>query len=102
MPHIHVRNTGEIIETNLVTSILVSLQLNRVPIHNVCGGRAKCGKCVIRIVKGSEYLTRKREREINRLKMIKAEEQTRLACQTYTRGDIEIEILNIGEKPPEF
>jgi adenylate cyclase len=99
MPYIHVRNTGEKIETNLVTSILVSLQLNHVRIHTVCGGRAKCGKCAIRIVRGSEYLTRKRELEIKRLQMIKAEaeEQTRLACQTYTRGDIEIEILNIDE-----
>jgi adenylate cyclase len=97
MPYIYVRNTGEKIETNLVTSILVSLQLNHVRIHSVCGGRAKCGKCAIRIVRGSEYLTRKRELEIKRLQMIHAEEQTRLACQTYTRGDIEIEILNIDE-----
>ncbi len=97
MPSILVLNTGEKIETNLVTSILVALQLNHVPIHTVCGGRAKCGKCAIRIVRGSDYLTRKRELEIKRLEMIKGEGQTRLACQTYTRGDIEIEILNMNE-----
>jgi ferredoxin len=62
---------------------------------SVCGGRAQCGKCAVRIVRGVEYLTKKRAVEA-----IGADTDVRLACQTYTRGDVEIEILNMDETSP--
>ena len=95
MPYNHILNTGQRVETNLVTSLLVALQLNHVQIENVCGGRAKCGKCVIKVLKGEKYLSPKKEAEIRKLRSIKDSENMRLACQTYTRGDIEIDIVNI-------
>ena len=100
MPTIHVLNTGQKIETDLVTSLLVSLQRNVVPIMSVCGGRAQCGKCAVRIVKGGEYLTKRSAAEIIRLNATKADKDVRLACQTHTRGDVEIEIINLVEAAP--
>ena len=97
MPNIHIVNTGQKVETDLVRSILVSLQLHAVPIMATCGGRAQCGKCVVRIVKGSQYVTKKAASEAERLTAIGADDACRLACQTYTRGDVEIEILNMQE-----
>ncbi len=97
MATIHVLNTGQKVETDLVTSILVSLQRHAVSIEAVCGGRARCGKCAIRIVAGGEYLTKKNEAEAVRLNAIEAGSDMRLACQTYTRGDLEIEIVNLPE-----
>ena len=101
MPTIHVLNTGDKVDTDLVTSILVSLQRNAVPIMSVCGGRAQCGKCAIRIVKGHQYLTKRSALETIRLEAIEAEADVRLACQTHIRGDVEIEILNLIKPTPQ-
>ncbi|KPJ88029.1 MAG: hypothetical protein AMS17_06840 [Spirochaetes bacterium DG_61] len=98
MPEIHILNTGKKTRTNLVTSLLVSLQIDQVPIENVCGGRAKCGKCAVRVLNGGEYLSPVKVSEKKKLESMGAEANTRLACQTYTRGDIEIEVLNIQQK----
>jgi len=96
MPVIQVRNTGHRVKTDLVTSILVSLQRDGVPIQSVCGGRAQCGRCAVRIVRGEEFLTKKTALELIRLRALGADDDTRLACQTHTRGDIEIEIVNLS------
>jgi len=100
MATMHILNTGHRVESDLVTSILVSLQRNAVPIMSVCGGRAQCGKCAVRIVRGVEYLTKKSAVEAIRLDSVGADADVRLACQTYTRGDVEIEILNMHETSP--
>ena len=97
MPSIHVLNRGDRVETDLVTSILVSLQRRGVPIQSICGGRAKCGRCAVRIVSGTQFLTSKSAVEKIRLDAMGADEHVRLACQTYTRGDIEIEVLNFQD-----
>lgn len=94
MPVIRVVNTGQEIETNSAVSVLNALLRNAVPIMHQCGGKAVCGTCRIRVISGSEYLSPKTEREITRLAAMKAGPDVRLACQTYTRKDIEVEILN--------
>jgi len=95
VPSVQIRNTGQVIQADLVTSILVALQMNGVQIETRCGGKAQCGRCAIRIHSGREHLTRKSQRENIRLSALKAGEDIRLACQTYTRGSIEIEIINM-------
>ena len=98
MPSIQIKNTGQVVQTDLVTSVLVAFQANNVPIETKCGGKAQCGRCAIRVHSGKEYLTRKTQREISRLSSLNAGEDIRLACQTYTRGDIEIEIINLKKE----
>jgi ferredoxin len=41
-------------------------------------------------------MNKKNQAEIARLAALNAGEGMRLACQSYTRGDIEIEIMNSG------
>jgi ferredoxin len=52
-------------------------------------------------VSGSEYLTKKSALEVIRLKALQADADVRLACQTHTRGDVEIEVLNLLEPAPD-
>lgn len=96
MPKIHIKNNGMTVETIMVRSILVTLQLEDVPIRTICGGQAVCGQCAVRILSGHRFLSPKTPREEKRLAAMKADEHTRLACQTYAGGDIEIEIVNFG------
>jgi len=95
MPSIRIANTGSVVETDMVMSILVSLQRSGVPILTSCGGKARCGKCIVRIVKGQELLSRKTPNESSRLAALGVGGDMRLACQTYTKGDIEISIVNL-------
>jgi ferredoxin len=97
MPSVHIANTGQRIEMDLSTSLLVGLQLNRVPIDTVCGGRARCGRCLVRVLEGGGYLTRRTAAEQVRLSALKAGPDMRLACQAHTRGDISIHIVNLKE-----
>jgi adenylate cyclase len=95
MPTIRIHGRPDAFEAELPTSILNVLLRNRFPIETLCGGRAICGRCLIRIRSGTEVLSPMREREAARLAALGAEPGMRLACQTHTRGDIEIEVINI-------
>jgi ferredoxin len=93
---IRIKGSEQGISSSPAISILNLLQRNRVSIQTLCGGRAQCGRCLIRILSGAEMMNKKNQREIIRLKAMNAGEDMRLACQSYTRGDIEIEIINSG------
>ncbi len=82
------------VPSSAALSILVLLQRAGVPIDTVCGGRAQCGRCAVRVLRGQERLSPIRDAESRRLASLQADGGTRLACQTYARGDIEIQILN--------
>lgn len=97
---IHVKGEAEALDSSAAISILVQLQRHGVAIHTVCGGRAQCGRCVIRVIRGAEAMNRPNERERLRLKALGAGPDMRLACQSYTRGSIEIEIINTGPASP--
>lgn len=94
MPLITLENTGETLEALTPVSILNNLLRSGVSIRHVCGGKAICGTCRITVLAGKEYLTPMREKERVRLAAVKAGEKDRLACQTHTRGDITIRIVN--------
>jgi len=93
---IRIEGREQAISSSPAISILNLLQRNGVSIQTLCGGRAHCGRCLIRILSGAERMNKKNQREITRLKAMTAGEDMRLACQSYTRGDIEIEIINSG------
>ena len=93
---IRIKGREQAISSSPAISILNLLQRNRVSIQTLCGGRAQCGRCLIRILSGAETMNKKNQREIIRLKAMNAGVDMRLACQSYTRGDVEIEIINSG------
>ena len=94
---IRIKGREDPILSSPAVSLLNLLQRNGIPIQTVCGGRAQCGRCLVRILSGSEKMNKKNQREITRLQALNAGENMRLACQSHTRGDIEIEIIN---RPP--
>ena len=94
---IRIKGREGAIPSSPAISILNLLQRNGIPIQTICGGRAQCGRCVIRIIEGGERMNKSNQREIIRLQALNAGEDMRLACQSYARGDIEIEIINSGQ-----
>ncbi len=94
MAIIAIKNDGRRIEANPSRSMLVTLQMHDVPIQTICGGQAGCGKCVVRVLSGSRFISPKTPAEEKRLAAIGADETMRLACQSHPARDIEIEIIN--------
>ncbi|MCP5515043.1 MAG: (2Fe-2S)-binding protein [Spirochaetales bacterium] len=97
MPVIKIANSGQTINASPAVSILNILLREGIRINHLCGGKAVCGTCRITIISGMENLSAVSEKERGRLDAIKAKTNQRLACQTYVKGDAEIEIP--GFKP---
>lgn len=93
---IYIKNSGQQIETVMVRSILIALQINEIPIRTLCGGKAICGQCLVRILKNRQHLSPIQPREASALQRLGADPDMRLACQTYAGKDVEIEIINYG------
>jgi ferredoxin, 2Fe-2S len=72
-------------------SILNTLLRNDVKIPHKCGGKMQCGTCKIRILAGREFLSPVKPDEKARLAAVNAQADERLACQTFTYGDVSIE-----------
>ena len=103
MPIIRIHGRPEAFEANLTTSILNVLLRNGFPIQTVCGGRAMCGRDLIRVTAGAHLVSPRTEREILRLEALAREGEPsgpdmRLACQSYVRGDVEIEVIHLAER----
>ena len=71
-------------------TILEALRDAGVPHASVCGGRARCTTCRVRIGAGLEQLPAPRELEAAALTRIGAAENVRLACQTRPTRDLHI------------
>jgi ferredoxin len=104
MPSIRIHGTPDVFECNLTTSVLNVLLRNRFPIHTLCGGRASCGRDLIRIHDGAQFFSPRREMEILRLASLARDgepsgDDIRLACQSYVRGDVVIEVIHLAPEP---
>jgi len=71
-------------------TILEALRTAGIPHASVCGGRARCTTCRVRIGVGFEHLPASRELEAAALKRIGASDNVRLACQTRPARDLHI------------
>ncbi|MGI9372143.1 MAG: adenylate/guanylate cyclase domain-containing protein [Hyphomicrobiales bacterium] len=83
--------------TDVTTTIGPSLlEISRswgVPHASVCGGRARCSTCRVRVLEGLEYIDPPEEQESAVLKRVGAGEAVRLACQMHPKSDITIATL---------
>lgn len=70
----------------------VSRQARR-PHVSVCGGRARCTTCRVRIEKGADHLAAPDDLEDRALARIGAPDRVRLACQLRPRSDISVHPL---------
>ncbi len=71
-------------------TILETLRTAGIPHASVCGGRARCTTCRVRIGAGLEDLPAPHELEAAALKRIGAAGNVRLACQTRPSRDLHI------------
>ena len=70
----------------------------RVPHTAVCGGRARCSTCRVRVDRTARDLPAMTQAEEATLKRIHADPDVRLACQLRPRGDLDVTRL---VKPPD-
>ena len=66
---------------------------NGVPHASICGGRARCSTCRVRVLKGLEQQPAPGAAETRVLTRIAAGPHIRLACQLRPRGEIEVATL---------
>jgi adenylate cyclase len=75
-----------------VTVLDVS-RANRIPHACVCGGRARCSTCRVRVVEGLERLPVALENELKVLKRVGAPANVRLACQLRPSANVHVTTL---------
>ncbi len=73
--------------------ILEQLQALGIQVPAACGGNGTCGKCRVRIIEG--HVT-PGNRDINIFGKQKCDEGWRLACTSYSDGELTVEIPDIG------
>jgi len=57
-----------------------------------CGGKGKCGKCIVRVIEGDvSELTKEEKRFFNEEEI---EKGLRLACEAKITGDVKIELID--------
>ncbi len=79
-------------------SLLEALRIARIPHASVCGGRARCTTCRVRISTGLESLAPPNELEAAALAKIKAPANVRLACQIYPTANLAINPLVLANQ----
>ena len=71
-------------------SLLEALREARIPHASVCGGRARCTTCRVRVGRGLGTLPKPNAAESLALQRIHAEPNVRLACQLRPASDLQI------------
>ena len=80
-------------------SLLEALRHARIPHASVCGGRARCTTCRVRVRGGLDRLAEPNELEARALARIGAGRDVRLACQIQPTSDIAITPLVLTNQP---
>ena len=80
-------------------SLLEALRQARIPHAAVCGGRARCTTCRVRVGRGLAGLPPANDLETRALKRIKAGKDVRLACQLNPLSDLSITPLVMANQP---
>ncbi|MDH3453285.1 MAG: adenylate/guanylate cyclase domain-containing protein [Gammaproteobacteria bacterium] len=81
-------------------SILEALRMARIPHASVCGGRARCTTCRVRVGEGLDQLPRPNALETAALQRIAAAPNVRLACQTRPLQAVQITPLLAADTLP--
>ncbi len=86
-------NNGPTILAPRGLSVLDVSRANRIPHASVCGGRARCSTCRIRVLEGLERQPPAIENEQKVLNRVGAPYNVRLACQLHPAADLRISML---------
>jgi adenylate cyclase len=74
-------------------SLLEVSRLHDVPHASICGGRARCSTCRVRVLEGQEGQPEPHAAERQVLERIGAARNVRLACQLHVEADIKVATL---------
>ena len=94
-------SSGRVITAPVGRSILEALRDEGIPHASVCGGRARCTTCRVRIGEGLAQLALPSALERRALGRIDAPPNVRLACQTRPRGNVSVAPLLPAGAAPE-
>ncbi len=83
------------IECNEDENLLDAIRRQGIPYYSDCGGRGTCGKCKIKMLNGIADLG---PEEIRRLSEQEQRGGYHLACRTYPKGELEIELAAYDER----
>lgn len=90
---------GPEVKAPIGPTLLEISRQKRIPHTSVCGGRARCSTCRVRVISGGEHLTPPSPAERATLASIKAPPDTRLACQLrLTNHAAVLRIVRPGER----
>ncbi|HYR36845.1 MAG TPA: adenylate/guanylate cyclase domain-containing protein [Burkholderiales bacterium] len=82
--------SGRVITAPIGRSILEAVRDAGLPHASVCGGRARCTTCRVRISEGLAALAPPARVEAQALARVEAPPNVRLACQTRPSGDVTV------------
>jgi adenylate cyclase len=91
---------GRVVRVPRGWSVLEASRSHRIPHLSMCGGRARCSTCRVRVVAGGDRCPPPEPREVDTLKRVHATEGTRLACQLRPRGNVTVIPLLLGTPSP--
>ena len=81
-------------------TILEASRSHHIPHLSMCGGRARCSTCRVRVVAGGDQCPPPAQNELNTLNRIRASEGTRLGCQLRPQGNVTVVPLLVAAPSP--
>lgn len=74
-------------------TLLEASRVHRIPHASVCGGRARCSTCRVRVIEGLDRQPPARDNELRVLRRVGAPDNVRLACQLRPAAALKITTL---------
>ena len=84
---------GGLLDVPVGRTVLEAVRAAGIPHASICGGRARCTTCRIRVGRGLQDLPEPNRLEAEALARIGADPSVRLACQTRPRSDLSVSPL---------
>lgn len=97
-PQVHIANRSLTISVNPAYSLLNNFLMQQIPVQTLCGGKAGCGRCRFRVLKGAAHLSPVRPAETARLGEARIAAGWRLSCQSHALREVTIELPGIDEE----
>jgi len=80
--------------------VLEASRSHHIPLLSMCGGRARCSTCRVRVVAGRDQCPPPAQNELDTLNRIHDPEGTRLACQLRPQGNVTVIPLMVAAPSP--
>jgi adenylate cyclase len=81
-------------------TVLEASRRHHIPLLSMCGGRARCSTCRVRVVAGGDQCPPPAQNELDTLNRIHDPEGTRLACQLRPQGSVTVIPLMVATSSP--